>query len=53
VPSAHATEARERFATQVAQLTHVNVETSIVINRVIDITRATICLATEDHSLVS
>ncbi|KAL2337186.1 hypothetical protein Fmac_011632 [Flemingia macrophylla] len=53
IDTIHAREAREQFCTQIGRFTDIEKETSICINRCVDLGRAALYIAAEDDSLVS
>ncbi|RDX77816.1 hypothetical protein CR513_41998 [Mucuna pruriens] len=53
IDTTHAREAREQFCSQIGRFTDIEKETSICINRCVDLGRTALYLAAEDDSLVS
>lgn len=53
IDTAHAREAREGFCSQIKRLTDIEKQTSICINRHVDLGRTALYIAAEDDSLVS
>ncbi|XP_020203922.1 uncharacterized protein LOC109789398 [Cajanus cajan] len=53
IDTTHAREAREQFCTQIGRFTDIEKETSICINRCVDLGRTVLNIAAEDDSLVS
>ncbi|KAK7401352.1 hypothetical protein VNO78_12767 [Psophocarpus tetragonolobus] len=53
IDTTHAREAREQFCSQIGRFTDIEKETSICINRCVDLGRTALYIAAEDDSLVS
>ncbi|XP_015876224.3 uncharacterized protein LOC107412908 [Ziziphus jujuba] len=53
IPTSHAREAREGFCSQIQKLSDIERETSISINRCVDLGKTALYVAAEDDSLVS
>ncbi|KAL9321780.1 hypothetical protein ACSQ67_009833 [Phaseolus vulgaris] len=53
IDTTHAREAREQFCLQIGRFTDIEKETSICINRCVDLGRTALYIAAEDDSLVS
>ncbi|KAI4323550.1 hypothetical protein L6164_023147 [Bauhinia variegata] len=53
IDTTHAREAREGFCSQIGKFCDIERQTSITINRGVDLGRAALCIAAEDDSLVS
>ncbi|KAA3481361.1 Transglut_core2 domain-containing protein [Gossypium australe] len=53
IDASHAREARKSFLSQIQKLSDIERETSICINRCVDLGRTSLYIATEDDSLIS